>query len=107
VELQKIYGPEKETAMTRQEMKVNKERMFLKELIDKMFEIAGHDVKFEDVEGRTDEWYQQYTMTEEQNKEWREWGTKYIKKKKRHYSKIASREMAWLDLYCGLKIENK
>ena len=92
--------------MTRQEMKANKERMFLKELIDKMFEIAGHDLKFEDVEGRTDNWFQEYTMTEEQNKEWREWGTKYIKKKKRHYSKIASREMAWLDLYCGLKISD-
>jgi hypothetical protein len=45
-------------------------------------------------------------MTEEQNKEWREWGTKHIKKKKRHYSKIAAREMAWLDLYCGLKISD-
>jgi hypothetical protein len=92
--------------MTRAEQKTNKERMFLKELIDKMFEIAGHDVKFEDVEGRTDNWYQQYTMTEAQNKEWREWGVKYIKKKKRYYSKIAEREMAMLDLYCGLKINN-
>jgi hypothetical protein len=45
-------------------------------------------------------------MTEEQNKEWREWGTKHIKKKKRYYSKIASREMAFLDLYCGLKISD-
>jgi hypothetical protein len=93
--------------MTREEIKANKEKQLLKELIDKMFEIAGHNLKFEDVEGRTDEWYQQYTMTEEQNKEWREGGTKHIKKKKRHYSKIAAREMAWLDLYCGLKIENK
>jgi hypothetical protein len=80
--------------------------MFLKELIDKMFEIAGHDLKFEDVEGRTDNWYQQYTMTEAQNKEWRDWGVKYIKKKKRHYSKIAEREMAMIDLYCGLKISD-
>jgi len=93
--------------MTRHEIKANKERMFLKELIDKMFEIAGHDLRFEDVEGRTDNWFQEYTMTEEQNKEWREWGTNHIKKKKRLYSKIASREMAMLDLYCGLKIENK
>jgi hypothetical protein len=92
--------------MTRAEQKTNKERMFLKELIDKMFEVAGHDVKFEDVEGRTDNWYQQYTMTEAQNKEWREWGVKHIKKKKRYYSKIAEREMAMLDLYCGLKINN-
>jgi hypothetical protein len=92
--------------MTRAEQKANKERMFLKELIDKMFEIAGHDLKFEDVEGRTDEWFTQYTMTEAQNKEWRDWGVEHIKKKKRHYSKIASREMAWLDLYCGLKISD-
>jgi hypothetical protein len=89
--------------MTRAEQKANKERQLLKELIDKMFELAGHDLKFEDVEGRTDNWFQQYTMTEAQNQEWRDWGTKHIKKKKRYYSKIASREMAFLDLYCGLK----
>jgi len=92
--------------MTRVEQRGSKERQLLKELIDKMFEIAGHDLKFEDVEGRKDSWYQQYTMTEEQNKEWREWGTKHIKKKKHYYSKIASREMALLDLYCGLKISD-
>jgi hypothetical protein len=31
---------------------------------------------------------------------------KHIKKKKRYYSKIAEREMAFLDLYCGLKISD-
>jgi hypothetical protein len=92
--------------MTRQEIKANKERTLLKELIDKMFELAGHDLKFEDVEGRTDNWFQQYTMTEKQNKEWREWGTKLIAKRKRHLKKIADREMAWIDLYCGLKISD-
>ena len=91
--------------MTRAEQRANKEKQFLKELIDKMFELAGHDLKFEDVEGRTDNWFQQYTMTEAQNREWREWGVKHIKKKKRHYSKIAEREMAMLDLYCGLRID--
>jgi hypothetical protein len=93
--------------MTRQEQKADKDRLLLKELIDKMFELAGHNLKFEDVEGRKDNWFQEYTMTEEQNKEWREWGTKLIAKKKRHLKKIADREMAWIDLYCGLKIENK
>jgi len=88
-------------------MKPEKNRLLFKELIDKMFELAGHDLKFEDVEGREDNWFQQYTMTEEQNKEWREWGTKLIKKKKRYNKYLAEREMAWLDLYCGLKIENK
>jgi predicted ArsR family transcriptional regulator len=88
--------------MNRQE----KDKQILKELVDKMFEIAGHDLKFEDVEGRTDEWYQQYTMTEEQNKEWREWGVKRLKKMRRYNTYLAEREMAWLDLYCGLKISD-
>jgi hypothetical protein len=87
-------------------MKQDKSRQLLKELIDKMFEFAGHDLKFEDVEGRTDNWFQQYTMTEEQNKEWREWGVKYIKKKRRWNNYLAERQMAWLDLYCGLKISD-
>jgi len=92
--------------MRHADLKANKEKQFLKELIDKMFELAGHDLKFEDVEGRKDNWFQQYTMTEAQNKEWKEWGVKHIKKKKRYYSKIADREMAFLDLYCGLKISD-
>jgi hypothetical protein len=92
--------------MTRVEHKANKERLILKELIDKMFELAGYDLKFEDVEGRNDNWFQQYTMTETQNKEWREWGTKLLTKKRRYGKKLADREMRMLDLYCGLKISN-
>lgn len=87
-------------------MRVDKNQLILKELIDKMFEIAGHPLKFEDVEGRTDNWFQQYTMTEAQNEEWKEWGAKFIQKKKRYNKQYAQREMAWLDLYCGLKISD-
>lgn len=86
---------------------MNKEQKYqqlIKELIDKMFEISGHPLKFENVKDRKDNWFQEYTMTEEQNKEWREWGIKHIKNKTRLSKKIAELEMAWLDLYCGLKI---
>ena len=86
--------------------RVDKNKLILKELIDKMFEIAGHPLKFEDVEGRTDNWYQQYTMTEAQNEEWREWGIKLIMKKRRYNKFLADREMRMLDLYCGLKISD-
>ena len=89
--------------MTRVEQKQNKERLILKDLIDKMFEIAGHNLKFEDVEGRKDNWYQQYTMTEDENKEWMKWGIEHIRKKKRLPKKLVEREMAYLNLYCGLK----
>lgn len=84
----------------------DKDKLILKELIDKMFEIAGHPLKFEDVEGRTDNWFQEYTMTEAQNAEWKEWGIKLLMKKKRYNTKYAGREIAMLDLYCGLKISD-
>lgn len=83
---------------------MNKDQRMAKELIDKMFEIAGHTVKYEDVIDSKDNWFQQYTMTQEQNNEWRKWGMEYLRKKKRYTKKWAEREMAMLDLYCGLKI---
>jgi len=92
--------------MTRVKQREDKDRLILKELIDKMFELAGHDLKFEDVEGRKDNWFQQYTMTEAQNEEWREWGIKLIMKKRRYNRYLADREMRMLDLYCGLKISD-
>jgi hypothetical protein len=92
--------------MTRAKQKEDKDRLLLKELIDKMFELAGHDLKFEDVEGRTDNWFQQHTMTEAQNEEWRDWGIKLIMKKRRYNRYLADREMRMLDLYCGLKISD-
>jgi hypothetical protein len=72
-------------------------------LIDQMFIIAGHELRYDDVVGRKDNWFQQYTMTETQRDEWKEWGISYIRKKKRWSKKLAEREMAFLDLYCGLK----
>ena len=75
------------------------------DLVNKMFEIAGHSVTYDDIKGRQDNWYQQWTMTEEQNKEWREWGIKYIKKEKRLLKSYADRQMAMFDLNYGLKIK--
>lgn len=92
--------------MTRVKQKQDKDTLILKELIDKMFELAGHDLKFEDVEGRKDHWFQEYTMTEAQNQEWRDWGIKLIMKKRRYNKYLADREIRMLDLYCGLKISD-
>ena len=75
----------------------------IKDVIDQMFIIAGHQVGYDDIIGRKDNWYQQWTMTEDQRKEWIDWGIQYFRKKKRWNKKIAEREMAFIDLYCGLK----
>lgn len=72
-------------------------------LINQMFIIAGHQVTYDDIVGRKDDWYCQWTMTDAQRTEWINWGIAYIRKTKRWSKKLAETEMAFLDLYCGLK----
>jgi len=80
----------------------------VKDIIDQMFIIAGHpEVGYDDIIGRKDEWYLQWSMTEDQRKEWIDWGVAYFRKKKRWSKKLAEREMAFLDLYCGLTNKTK
>jgi hypothetical protein len=77
----------------------------IEEIINKMFQIAGHDVTFDDIKDREDSWYTEWTMTREQNEEWVEWGIKYIKKKKRWSIPFCKREMSMIDLMYGLKLK--
>ena len=53
----------------------------VKDLINQMFIIAGHQVTYDDIIDRKDAWYTDWTMTEAQNEEWKEWGIKYLKTK--------------------------
>jgi hypothetical protein len=76
------------------------------DLINKMFEIAGHEVTYDDVKGREDDWYSQWTMTVEQNEEWKLWGKKYLMKELRMRAHLAEREMAMCSLMWGLKFSN-
>lgn len=79
----------------------------LETTINKMFEIAGHSVTYNDIKLRTDAWYQEYTMTEEQNKEWTDWLTEVLKKERRHYTaKMLRNEVGMINLMYGLKISN-
>ena len=75
-------------------------------LINKMFEIAGHPVTFDDIKDRKDNWFQEWTMTVEQNDQWKAWGKKYLIKNLRINAKLADREMAWVSLQWGLKLSD-
>ena len=75
-------------------------------IINKMFEIAGHDVTYEQVEGRKDDWYQEWTMTVAQNDEWQKWMIEYFKKDCKMFPKIAEREAAMCSLMWGLKFSD-
>jgi hypothetical protein len=79
----------------------------LKHIIDKMFEIAGYDLGYNDMLGREDDWYSQYTMTQEQNDEWFRWCIDYLYNKRVVTSKrMAKREMSWINLSYGLRIDS-
>jgi hypothetical protein len=75
------------------------------DLINEMFKIAGHSVTYDDVKDRKDNWFQEYTMTEEQNEQWIKWGRVYLRKKLNLYAKQAEKEMMWINLMWGLKLD--
>ena len=76
------------------------------DLINEMFKIAGHDVTYDDIKDRKDDWFQQWTMTEAQYEEWKKWGKKYFMKKFSMYAKRAEKEMMWAGLMWGLKLSD-
>lgn len=78
----------------------------VEDLINKMFEIAGHSVTFADIKDRKDDWYCQWTMTTEQADEWQLWGIDYMRKNLKWPKYRAEKEMRWFNLQYGLKYSN-
>lgn len=76
------------------------------DLINKMFEIAGYSVTFDDVKDRKDDWYTQWTMSVAQNDYWKEWGKKYLIKNLGMPTLVAKREMEMFSLGWGLKFSD-
>ena len=75
------------------------------DLINQMFIIAGHKVTYDDIKDRQDAWYMDWTMTEQQYSDWKEWGRKYLMKNLKQRSKQAERDMMWVGLQWGLKFD--
>ena len=78
----------------------------IKDLINKMFEIAGYDISYVDIKDRKDAWYTDWTMTVAQNEEWKKWGRQYLKEKFRYNKIICEREMNMVSLMWGLKFSD-
>ena len=83
-----------------------KEKQMVIDMINEMFRIAGHNVTYDDIKDRKDNWYTQWTMTMAQNDEWQAWGKKYLQKNLRMYAKMAERQMAMISLMWGLKFSD-
>jgi len=87
--------------------KHEKDKWVAKQLIDEMFLIAGHpDVTYEDVIDRKDAWYQQWTMTVEQNEQWKQAGIKILQREYRWPKYRAAKEMDVMSLCYGLKFSD-
>jgi hypothetical protein len=93
---------EKKKRLSREE----KSQMFIIDAINKMFEIAGHDVAYKDIKDRKDNWFQQWEMTYEQGEHWKQWGVLELKKRLKLNQHLAEREMAMINLMWGLKYSN-
>lgn len=70
------------------------------DLINEMFKIAGHTITYDDVKDRKN--LNEYTMTEKQYDEWKNFGVKYLMKKLNMTEFGAQREMAMFGLMYGL-----
>ncbi len=75
------------------------------DIINKMFEIAGHDVTYDDIVG-VDKWYQKYTMTFEQGEQLKEWGKQYLMRELKLRAAYAEKEMQWFNVMWGLTYSN-
>ena len=84
--------------------KNEKDKWVAKRIIDEMFMIAGHtDITYEDVIDRKDAWYSEWTMTMEQNEQWKQAGIKILQQEYRWPKYRAEKEMDMMSLLYGLK----
>jgi hypothetical protein len=92
--------------MAKRLTKEQKNQRFLIDIINKMFETAGYDVSYEDIKDRKDNWYTDWTMTVQQNEQWKKWGEEEIRKVFKYPKKVAKLEMGMISLNFGLKLSD-
>jgi hypothetical protein len=73
------------------------------DLLNQMFVIAGHSVTYDDIKGRTDNWWTEWTMTFAQGDQWKAWGADYLRKNLKLNKTLAEKEMQWMNVQWGLK----
>lgn len=79
----------------------------VRNVINRMFEIAGHGVDYEDIVDRKDDWFAQWEMTIEQNEIWKEWMINYLRKECNYPAYKAKREANMISVMWGLKFKDK
>lgn len=73
-----------------------------RELMAKQYELVG--ITYDDVIKMTKEEFDTHSITMQQSKEWGDWAIKHVKKRLGYPVKIARKEIAFLDLFMGLRV---
>ena len=79
-------------------------KIIVETLINKMLEISGNSITFKDIKDRKDDWYSEYTMTEDECARWMIWGIEYLRITLKINKRMAEREMSMFNLSYGLRI---
>lgn len=86
-------------------MKIKKDH--LKKIIDKQFNIANLDLKYQDVvDDKIPEWYSKYSYSTKDNEKWKKWLIEYLRKELKYTRDRAYVESEWYNLCYGLRIED-
>lgn len=87
-------------------MRLNTQKI-VEHLINKMFEYAHIPQTFDDIKDRKDEWYREFTMTQEESDAFKDYAVRYLKRELKTGYYKADTEYQWFDLMYGLKISDK
>lgn len=79
----------------------------VKHLINKMFEYAHIPQTYDDIKDRKDEWYREFTMTQEESNAFKDYAIRYLKRELKTGYYKADTEYQWFDLMYGLRISDK
>lgn len=79
----------------------------VKHLINKMFEYAHVPQTYDDIKDRKDEWYREFTMTQEESNAFKDYAIRYLKRELKTGYYKADTEYQWFDLMYGLRVSDK
>jgi hypothetical protein len=87
-------------------MRPNSQKI-VEHLINKMFEYAHIPQTYNDIKDRKDEWYREFTMTQEESNAFKDYAIRYLKRELKTGYYKADTEYQWFDLMYGLRISDK
>ena len=77
----------------------------LNDLVNGMFIAAGYNLSIDDVRDSSDNWFDKYTWTKDQQQDFTSWAIDYMKRKLNYSTREAARQVSWFILGYGLRVK--